>query len=213
MALPTVAEQAYHVVKMRILSGELLPGMKLREAALAAELGVSRTPLREAVTRLSEEGLVTLEARRGAYVAKLSLDEALEILEVRAALECQAARTAARKASREDVDSLRAMLREQETRLKKEPSSHSVFDFDFHESIVALSENNKLMELMDRIHNQLTILRSGSSFVPGRSAQALREHRRVVEALGSGDPDLAEDCMRMHLRNSRENIVRNVVAG
>jgi DNA-binding GntR family transcriptional regulator len=209
MTIVTVTDQAYDYLKAKILSRELLPGMKLNEADLAEELGVSRTPLREAIARLTQEGLVTAHSRRGAYVTRLGRDEVLEILEVREALECMAARKAARRASREDIDALRAKLR-RDGHLRNNASKQQLPTFDFHEQIVRLSRNGKLADLMDNIHNQLTILRHGSSFVAGRSADASHEHAQILDALESGDPDLAELRMRDHLTRAHKNMLDHV---
>jgi DNA-binding GntR family transcriptional regulator len=211
MSITTVADQSYEILKGKILARELLPGVKLQETDLAAELGVSRTPLREAVTRLANEGLITVEARRGAYVARLKKAEVEEILEVREALECQAVRTAARKARKEDLDFLEQVLTRRHQQLVHAPEADDFEDFDFHEAVVRLSGNSRLIAMMEQIHNQLTVLRRGSSFIMGRSAEALAEHRAIVEAIASGDPDAAEHCVRTHISNSRENILKNVI--
>lgn len=206
----TATDQAYDSLKAKILSLELLPGMKLNEADLADELGISRTPLREAIARLTQEGLVTAHSRRGAYVTRLNRDEVVEILEVREALECLAARKAARRASREDIDALRAKL-QRDGYLRQNDGGRQLPTFDFHEQIVRLSRNGKLADLMDNIHNQLAILRHGSSFVAGRSVDASHEHADILDALESGDSDLAERRMRDHLTRAHQNMLDNVI--
>ena len=207
----TVADQAYSIVKQRILLRQALPGTKLQEMDLAEELGVSRTPLREAIARLAKEGLVTVEPRRGAYVTLLTFEDVEEILEVREALECQAARAAARKASRDDIDGLRQLLLQRREQIAGHPDAPEAPDFDFHDAIVRLSRNSRLVEQMNQIHNQLSILRLGSSFVKGRPDLALDEHSVVIDAIASGDPDCAEASMRAHLQKARHNILGSVI--
>lgn len=210
MERATISDQAYIVLKEKILAHELLPGTKLQEIDLASELGVSRTPLRQAITRLAQEGLVTVQSRRGAYVVKLSIEEVTEILEVRKALECQAVRLAARKASKEQINDLWVLLKQRKEQLAKLPVDLAPA-LDFHQTIVKLSQNGKLLEFMDHIHNQLNILRLGSSYIAGRAEEVLEEHKKIVEALEARDPDLAEEHMRTHLKHAQENIMRNVV--
>lgn len=198
----------YEVLKRRISDGELALGAKLTEAHLVKEFGVSRTPLREALNRLAQEGLVTIKPYRGAFVASVSEDEVRELFEVREALEGLAARMAATRIEKQ-------LLMELGRRLKKgiAASARDVYarysqaDREFHETVAQASGNHELIELLGSLASRIQIIRRQTVRLPSRAQRSFREHLEVIEALGRGDPDLAEARMRAHIRAVKAELV------
>jgi DNA-binding GntR family transcriptional regulator len=190
-----------------IISGDLAPGAKISEQALARSLGVSRGPLREAIRRLEGRKLVHRTPHIGVHVADLSAKDIGDLLMVREALEGMACRIAAELMSDAEIDGLDALLAVH--------SQHSAFkagtgyyqeaeDFDFHFRIVKASKNASLISMLcEDLYHLLRVYRYKASTRTGRAAQALAEHRSIVAALKARDPDLAEREMRAHIRNAR----------
>jgi len=190
-----------------IIAGELGPGERIREQTLAASLGVSRGPLREAIRRLEGRRLLDRKANVGVSVAMLSPERLDNLLTVREALEGMACRLAAERMSDEELGELVKLL---DTHSKKpdvargEGYYQESGDFDFHFRIARASNNELLASIvMGDLYDLLRVYRYKSSTMAGRAAQALEEHREIVEALVSRDPERAEAAMRTHIRNAR----------
>lgn len=192
-----------------IISGDLAPGAKISEQALARSLGVSRGPLREAIRRLEGRKLVHRTPHIGVRIADLSTKDLGDLLMVREALEGMACRAAAENMSDAEIEDLGALLTVH--------SQHKTFkagagyyqeaeDFDFHFRIVKASNNARLISMLcEDLYHLLRVYRYKASTRTGRAAQALAEHRSIVEALKARDPNLAEQRMREHLRNARKH--------
>ncbi len=197
-----------------IVSGELRPGTKLSEQGLAKTLGVSRSPLREAIRRLEGRKLIERTPNIGARVAQLSPTELYDLLVVREALEGMASRRAAENMTEADVARLRELLHEHA--LQQEASAGAGYyqqgrDFDFHFLIIRASRNDRLIAMLcDDLYDLLRVYRYNSSTKPGRAKKALEEHEAIVEAIASRDGDRAEDAMRRHLRNARAHLEREL---
>lgn len=191
-----------------IISGALAPGSKLSEQALATSLGVSRGPLREAIRRLEGRKLLERTPNVGVRVAKLSLHDLYDILQVREALEGLACALAAKNMSDEDIAALERLLdvhSKQESVRKGTGYYQESEDFDFHFKIVSAAGNARLTELLfGDLYYLLRVYRYKSSTKPGRAKSALQEHRAVVAALKARDADAAEQAMRTHLHNARK---------
>lgn len=190
-----------------IIAGELAPGERIFEQVLAAEMGISRGPLREAIRRLEGRRLLERRANIGVRVAELSPQRLDELLTVREALEGMACRIAAEKITDEEVAELGALI---EAHSKKEDVAagqgyyQQSGDFDFHFRIAKATENEFLITMITGdLYDLLRVYRYKSSTMGGRAAEALTEHRRIVEALSKHDPDAAEAAMRDHIRNAR----------
>lgn len=190
-----------------IIGGDLAPGERLREQVLAAEYGISRGPLREAIRRLEGRRLLERKANIGVSVVELSPGRLAELLNVREALEGMACRLAAERISQEELAQLRRMLASHashEEILSGEGYYQQSGDFDFHFRIAKASKNEYLISLVSGdLYDLLRLYRYKSSTMSGRAAKALEEHHAVLDALGSGDPDKAEAAMRTHIRNAR----------
>jgi len=203
-------------IEAAIISGALEPGAKLSEQGLAASLGVSRGPLREAIRRLEGRKLLTRIPNIGVRVAALSLTDLNEILQVREALEGMAAGLAASRMSNADIAALDRLV-ESHGRQKSVQEGTGYYqeskDFDFHFRIVSASGNARLQEtLTGDLYYLLRVYRYKSSTKPGRAQEALDEHRAIVAALKARDADAAEQAMRAHLRHARRFVEEQIAA-
>jgi DNA-binding GntR family transcriptional regulator len=193
--------QAYATLREGIVSMDFAPGVRLSENELAARLGLSRTPVREALARLRDEGLVYVVPQLGTFVAPISLQSVHDAQFVREALECAAVRLAAEKATREDIKKLHANLDAQA--LAEEDGDYeafSVLDEALHERLCILSGHPVAASITQRAKVHLNRVRRLSLPVPDYVRQMVSEHREVVAAVAAHDPDEAERVMRHHLR-------------
>lgn len=190
-------------LRRSVLSGRFQPGERLNEIEIAAALGVSRGPVREALQCLGSEGLISLVAHRGAFVSTFTAVRLGQLYQVRIALECMAARIAAVRGSAADIDGLRLTLEETAGALNAFGDVPYPSDLDFHRRIISISGNPELLSHTEKVHLQLTLARSRSGYQPERRARrAYQEHVRVLEALADGDPNAAERAMGEHLESS-----------
>ncbi|HEY8048804.1 MAG TPA: GntR family transcriptional regulator [Ramlibacter sp.] len=191
-------------LRERIFSGELMPGTFLDEAHLAAQMRISRTPLREALKVLTAEGLVRHEPRRGCFVNEVTERDLDEIFPVIALLEGQCAREAALKATDADLEAL-AMLHEKLQRHAKARRINEYYaaNYAIHEAIIALAGNHWLAQVIGDLRKIVKLARLQQLHAPGRLDQSLSEHLAVFAALKARDPDGAEAAMRTHLARQR----------
>ncbi len=205
---PSLSEVVYEMIKQRLLSHELEPGTKLREEDLADQLGVSRTPVREAINKLEREGLVEIIPRYGTFVANISSKDVEEIYQIREALECLAMRLALPRFRKDKLLELARIHKECKVPLEKGDFDPFIkVDTTFHDLLVKLSKNKRLIRLMSNLNNQIRLGRLESFSVPGRAKKSLNEHERIIEAMLKGNAEEAEDFLRQHSRNAKDNIL------
>ena len=199
--------RVYDHVKRRIVANELPFGSKLTEDGLAKELGISRTPIREALNRLAQDRLVTVSPGRGAFVATFSFDDMVQLLEIRETLEGMAARLASKRITKETLEKLRQRLKA--AAQKQEHNGYKGYldaDRDFHECVISACGNHQLSQLMKSLQDRIQMLRSRSVMLPGRARKSFQEHMEIIDALSARDPDLAEEKIRTHIRNVRGDL-------
>jgi DNA-binding GntR family transcriptional regulator len=207
----SLVDIAYEAVRDAITSGALLPGTRLREAALARHFSVSTTPVREALRRLDREGLVRLSPNRGAVVAELDLRGIIDLFEVREVLECRAASRAARQRSR-DVERAESVMTAAAELIRHhyDRVEWNRLDVAFHRAINDLSGNLELAELAERIHRTVQGMCVRCLREPIYGPDMLRvmqaEHQRILEAVRDGRPREAETSARAHIRHIRDSI-------
>jgi DNA-binding GntR family transcriptional regulator len=201
----TYSARTESLLRNMVLDGELAPGERLNEVALANTLGISRGPLREAVRRLASEGLLTLVSHRGAFVRTFSRDEIVELYEVRAALELHAVRLVCQRAGDEDIADLQTMLSETESRMSQDRNRAYPQELDFHLRLVLLAGNQALMDAALASHHQISLARSISAKQPLRARAAVVEHQELVEAMQARDVHTATDLMEEHIGHSRDS--------
>ncbi len=202
-----VADNVLARLREAILRGELLAGAKISEPEIARQYGVSRAPLREAIRRLEERGLVTRTPRLGARVVVLSPNSVRQIFMVREAMEGLAASEAARHITDEEIRKLRGQLELQRKRTAEigpAPYLTKELDNDFHATIVRASHNAFLIKfLCEDYRDLIELCRQRQRSMPGRANRALIEHQRIVDALEDRDPELAELMIRRHIVAAR----------
>lgn len=196
----SLAQQAVDLLRERIYNHELLPGQRLDEAMLAEQLGISRTPLREALKVLSTEGLIELRPRKGCYVAELLLADLEEIFPIMAMLEGGVASEVARKRSAADLK----VLDELHERLERHAAAGDIdryyaTNYQFHDTLQQLAGNRWLQAVIGDLRKMLKLSRHRSLRLEGRLGASLAEHRALMQALRAGDPEQAEQVMRGHL--------------
>ena len=192
---------AYSALRQEIIAAELEPGRQLSENELAGRLGVSRTPVREALVRLRDDRLVEIVPQLGTFVTRIS-DSAVEDAQfVREALECAAVRLAAERAGRDDGKALEAMVAHQRVaRDAQDYARFSTLDDEFHAALSDIAGRRVAWDLAQRAKAHLDRVRRLSFPQPRYLAEMVAEHQLVVRAVRRGDPDAAEDALRHHLR-------------
>lgn len=200
------AEEVVTILREKILSGEYEPGERVNEIKLAETLKISRSPVREALQTLAGEGLVRTVSGRGAYVATFDVPTVGHLSEVRSALECAAANLAAQRASEQDLDQLELFLVRTKDALGDTGLPYPR-DLDFHQQILKLSGNPKLVETARGIALQLQLARARSGEQPARAQHAYEEHYRIYQALRDRDAAAAAAAMGDHLAAAREHVL------
>ena len=195
------SDRVERALRDRILHGEVAPGERLNEVEIAGELGVSRGPIREALQRLASDGLVELQAHRGAFVRRLGPAEVRDLFEVRMALETTAARLAAQRATDGQLADLDALVH-----AGAEPIGHADVRFqgarDLHARLAEATGNPALAAHLTLVNQELRLLRTRSGEVPARAEHAVAEHAAIVAAVRAGDADGAAAAMEAHLRSA-----------
>jgi DNA-binding GntR family transcriptional regulator len=201
-------EVVFETLREAIIGGILGPGERLMEAQLAEELGVSRTPVREAIRKLELEGFVAMIPRRGAYVAGISLKDITDVFEVRGALEALATVLAAERITEKELEELeRILVRKAELIEQQNIPLFIESDIKFHEILYQSSRNQRLIQILTNLQDEVHRFRSVSLAYPGRMREALDEHRKVVEALADRDVARAEALAWEHIENAENSLV------
>lgn len=186
--------------------------LRLDERKLSEQLGISRTPLREALARLDQEGLVKIIPRRGVFIVRKSKAEILEMIEVWAALESMAARLITQKSSDKDIAKLRKLIDEfRGNDVTSHLDEYSEANIKFHEAILALGGNQHIVEIIDGLFMHVRAIRARTIHEADRALKSLVDHEQIIEALERRDTDLAERLVREHTLNLRRHVEDNVV--
>lgn len=203
----SLADRAYEVIKHKIIVLDYQPGEYLNEAQLSAALGIGRTPVHQAVARLMLEGMIEVIPRKGVIVKPVTLNEIMEIIDVRLINEPYAAQLAATFASEDEIAELGRILADAE---RVEPQTNVVkqmlFDKEFHCAILAASRNTVLADLLKRLHERSLRFWFISLRNPEHHSEVIREHRMIYEAIKARDPEAAADAIRSHIESFRRTI-------
>jgi phosphonate utilization transcriptional regulator len=197
-------------IERQIVSGEIAAGAKLNELELASELGVSRGPIREAFRALEQAGLVRTEKNRGVFVREVTLAEADQIYEVRAALEGMIGRLAATRRTPDQVAELRAILKRMCAAAKSRAADrYFPLNLEFHDALAEAAGNPALADNYRRVVNELNLCRREMLQHDGDNiVLSTAEHERIVEAVEQGDADTASALLFEHALGSRERLHR-----
>jgi DNA-binding GntR family transcriptional regulator len=204
----SLSSLALRELERRIISGEIPAGAKLNEVEVATLLGVSRGPVREAFAALGQAGLVRVEKNRGVFVRQVSLDEANEFYEVRAALEGLIGRLAARRISIDEIEHLRAIVkRMHQVQKTRRAEDYFALNVEFHDRLARAARNNALLANYRGVVNQLDLYRRATI---SRSVENIplstQEHEAIVEAVAGRDEHRAEALLTEHVLVSRARL-------
>lgn len=201
-------EVVCETLREAICDGILEPGERLMEIQIAEELGVSRTPVREAIRKLELEGYVIMLPRRGTYVANLSIKDINEVYEIRASIDALAAGLAAERITDDELEQMERMLVATVEAFDKGDMDRVVeYDTKFHDILYCASRNARLVGIINNLREQLTRFRSISMAYPGRMKKTMEEHGRMVEAIAQRDVELAQQLARQHMENSEQALL------
>ncbi len=198
---------AYESIKSAIISFQLVPGQSLVESDLASKLGVSKTPVRDALLRLEREGFVKKIAYTGTYVSEINHKGIADIFMIRAHLESLAARLACNKLSEEDIFKAQNYINLMDEAIRKgEIKEASAQNKNFHDLIIARTESEWLSQILSNLDDHLKRYRILSNYQSGRLEKSIQEHQQVLDAIVKNDPETAEKLMKHHLISVLEDL-------
>jgi phosphonate utilization transcriptional regulator len=204
-SLASVVQQE---IERAILEGEYAPGSKLIEATLAQRMGVSRGPVREAFRMLEEAGLVRTEKNRGVFVRAIPLEEAMEIFELRAAMEELVGRKLAGAITPAALKEIRAIVDAMEKAVKSEDAhGYHLLNLRFHDRLVELAGNSKLTALYRKLIKELSLFRRLNLAESWLLPVSVNDHRQIVKAIASGDPQAAGQALFHHVMASKARTI------
>jgi DNA-binding GntR family transcriptional regulator len=207
-------DQTYFQLRKAILSGPMRPGTVLVQEQLAEQLGISRTPVRDALDRLANEGLVVRSPGGRIHVAPFSLEELHEKYAVRQALETLALRLAAPNLPGPPMLKLKALLEEMRQAISENQTQRVIqAGAAFHETIFIACGNTYLRQLLTTLSESIRRYRHTAIDMPGRASETLREHEQVVEHLSAGNISAAERAMEEHIARSQQRLERGIQPG
>ena len=201
-------EIVYDELKRKILTGKIVPGTRMMEVDLANDMGVSRTPVREAIRKLEKENLVTIEPRRGAYASDISVKDMLDILEVREDLEGLATSLAAARITVEQGEELTGITEEYSKAVLANDTEKIIeFDEKFHKLIVECSSNNTLISMVGMVQDLALRFRYLYYEDFSRYEKMPREHQEIIEAIVSGDHERARIAAEEHVKRLKNFVI------
>ena len=195
-----------------IVEGKLKPGQRLMEVQLAEQLGVSRTPVREAIRKLELEGLVVMIPRKGAYVANMSLKDVIDVLEIRASLEGLAASLAAERITDEDIKKLESIVEEFNDSINESDVEALLRkDVEFHECIFKSTNNKKLNQLINSLWEQVYRFRVTYISDYDSTVNIVEEHKMILDAIKRRDSKLAKQYAMQHIQTAENFMIETAI--
>lgn len=197
-------------IERAILQGEYEPGSKLIEATLAQKMGVSRGPVREAFRMLEEAGLVRNEKNRGVFVRDIPIDEAVEIFDLRAAMDELVGRKLAKDITPAQLKEVKGLVDAMEKAVKAEDAyNYHLLNLKFHDRLVEMAGNSKLTAIYRKLIKELSLFRRLNLADGWLLPISAGEHRQIIKAIASGDPEAAGKAMFAHVMDSKERTIEN----
>jgi DNA-binding GntR family transcriptional regulator len=207
-------ELVLEAIREAIKNGTLQPRERLMEIQLADDLGVSRTPVREALRKLEQEGFIVMVPRKGAYVSDLSMKDVADVFEIRAALDGLAGGLAAERITEDELELMERMLVEKGEAINQNDIDKLVeADTRFHEAMYMASRNERLSNIISNLREQIQRFRLTSLSVPGRREDSLKEHRQILEAIQARDIQLARQLAQEHIENAETVLIDSLKKG
>ena len=204
----SLEERVYILLEEAILTGEYARGDALTEIALSKKLGVSRTPIRSALHRLSEDGLIEFKPNRGAVVMGVNTDDLVDTYKIRMRLEGLASSMAAERMDDEQKKRLKEAIELSELYLSQNDIDKlKELDTEFHVIIYKASGNRLLCKILSELHRNIRSYRKIALTVPGRLERTIEEHKGILAAIESGDADLADKLTSLHIENALKNMI------
>jgi DNA-binding GntR family transcriptional regulator len=178
------------------------------EIQMADEMGVSRTPVREAIRKLEMEGFVVMIPRRGTYVSNMSIRDINDVYEIRISLDTLAAGLAAERISDEELEELQRLLVKVGNAIEENDMAKVVeADIEFHDVLYKASRNERLRNIINNLREQITVIRGVSMRYPGRLKDTQEEHRRLVESIAARNVEKSQEAARIHLENAERTLM------
>lgn len=204
----SLEEKVYHELEEEILTGKLKRGEALTEISLSKRLGVSRTPVRSAIRRLTEDGLIETVANRGSVVVGITEADMIDIYRVRVRLEGLASKLAAECISKEGLDTLTEAVELAEFYIsKKDTEKLKELDSVFHETVYKEANNRWLARTLSELHKKIRTYRKLSLTVPGRLEASVAEHRQILDAIARGDSAEADRLTSLHIEAATDSMM------
>jgi DNA-binding GntR family transcriptional regulator len=204
-----LSDQVYTLIRKAIVMGNLPPGAPLKEPEIAGRLGISRTPVREAVKRVSDEGLIEVFAQHGTFVSDIRRSEVEEAYIIRIALEGESVERAAATITPRQLQDIEDIHQAHETAVRRERYDEAIArDDDLHRSIAEVNALHKLWKVVDITKAQMDRCRLLSLPDPGAGLETVAQHRAILDALAARDPERARQAMMLHLSTSLRNTLR-----
>ncbi len=187
-----------------ILNGRIRPGERINESRLSTHLGISRAPVREACRQLERLGMVEIRVNRGAFVSEINTSEIRELYDIRAALDSLAGEKAAENATSKDLGELNRCLQEMKKAVDAaDVRQHYLVNLEFHMNIMRLAGNQNLLALIEGVYKRASLFRKTSLSLPGRLATSYRQHKDIVRAIKSKDPERTSQLMKNHIMDAK----------
>lgn len=201
----------FNTLREAIIVGELKPGERLMEVQLAEKMGVSRTPVREAIRKLELEGLVEMLPRKGAHIADLSVKDIMDVLEVRATLDGLASSLSASRISEDEIKELRHVHSQFINYVEKENLQGSIKkDVEFHDIIYRSSRNDKLIQISNNLREQIQRFRVIYIKDYSSTRELIKEHNEIMDAITARNSDAAMKSAQTHIKKQEEAITKSV---
>lgn len=213
--IPTAVDHAYAMIWRQLIGRERQPGERLTDTELAAQLGLSRTPVRQALHLLARDELVRFDARRGFSVKVFSAEDVREIYDVRSALEVLAVRLAAPHLASGQLEDRVRRLHEVRSVLRSAGDQHAIIlalkaDLELHNLIIQASGNGRLIRTLGALRSQQSLFQYWDTSYPQRNQAAADEHERILQALIAGDTAAASRSMAEHINNARDRVLTDL---
>jgi phosphonate utilization transcriptional regulator len=206
----SLASAAQQEIERMILAGEIAPGAKLTEAWLSERLGISRGPIREAFRMLEEAGLVHQEKNRGVFVRTIPLEEAIEIYDLRAVMDELVGRRLATGISAEQMRRVKLVADQMDQAVRADDvDAYHRLNLQFHDLLLDFAGNQKMATIYRKLVKELALFRRRNLAHRAVLPQSAAEHRQILKAIASGDPELAARAMFLHVTESKERMLRS----
>ena len=204
-------EVVFESIRGAIISGVLKPGERLMEVQFAEKMGVSRTPIREAIRKLELEGLIIMIPRKGAYVADLSINNIIDVLEVRSALEGLASGLAALRITNEEIKELELTALQFQKAIESNDVDGIIrTDIDFHDKIFKATRNEKLLQMANSLREQVQRFRIMYVNKSINSEDLPKDHYEIAKAISERNVDMAEKLARRHIEDAEKQLMKMI---